>query len=315
VGGVRLPTARFILPVAAYVAALAAPSLASAEVTRSVRPGETLWSIANANGLLTSALAAYNGVSVDHQVVLGSTIRIPTTAEALHVVNGATAPSSAVAAAPAAGTSAPEPLGGYTVRRGDTLSGLAAQVGIDPSAIAAMNGLDPSGFLLAGTVIKLPTGASAPAGASQPAPASRVVPQASPDPTPVRLSAGQVTSIAAQHGAPASLAAAIAWQESGFNNAMVSSANARGVMQVMPGTWDYVQRNLTSQQLNPDSAEDNVRAGSLYLARLLRDAGGDERLATAAYYQGLGSVRRIGLLPETERYVDNVMALRSRFGG
>jgi len=179
---------------------------------------------------------------------------------------------------------------------------------------SAMNGLDPGAFLLAGTVIKLPTGAPTPVRAAQPAPAA-VVPEASPDPTPVRLSAGQVTSIAAQHGAPASLAAAIGWQESGFNNAMVSSANARGVMQVMPGTWDYVQQNLTTQQLNPDSAEDNVRAGALYLARLLRDTGGDERLATAGYYQGLASVRKIGLLPETEQYVNNVMALRARFGG
>ena len=112
-----------------------------------------------------------------------------------------------------------------------------------------------------------------------------------------------------------SLAAAIAWQESGFNNSMVSSANARGVMQVMPGTWQYVEENLASGPLDPESATDNVRAGSLYLARLLRDAGGDERLATAGYYQGLASVRRIGMLPETERYVENVMALRGRFGG
>jgi soluble lytic murein transglycosylase-like protein len=302
------------VPVAAAVAALAAPSFASAEVSRAVRPGESLWSIASSNGLLTSALAAYNGVSVDHQVVLGSTIRIPTTAEALGVVNGSSAPSTAVAAAPAASTGAPEPMGGYTVRVGDTLSGLAAQAGVSTSAIASMNGLDPDAFLLAGTVVKLPTGSPVPAAASEPAPAP-VVAQASPDPTPVRLSGSQVANIAAQHGAPASLAAAIGWQESGFNNAMVSSANARGIMQVMPGTWQYVQENLTSQQLNPDSAEDNVRAGSLYLARLLRDAGGDERLATAGYYQGLASVRKIGLLPETEQYVDNVMALRGRFGG
>jgi soluble lytic murein transglycosylase-like protein len=309
---VRLPRRHLLIPLAACAAALATPSFASAEVSRAVRPGETLWSIANANGLLTSALAAYNGVSVEHQVVLGSTIRIPTTAEALAVVNGAGAPSTAVAAPRS--TSAPEPMGGYTVRPGDTLSGLAAQAGVSTSAIAAMNGLDPEAFLLSGTVIKLPTGAPAPAASSEPAPA-QVVAKASPDPTPVRLSAGQVTSIAAQHGAPASLAAAIAWQESGFNNAMVSSANARGIMQVMPGTWDWVQQNLATQQLNPDSAEDNVRAGSMYLARLLRDAGGDERLATAGYYQGLASVRRIGLLPETEQYVANVMALRSRFGG
>jgi soluble lytic murein transglycosylase-like protein len=205
-------------------------------------------------------------------------------------------------------------MGGYTVRVGDTLSGLAAQAGVSTAAMAQMNGLDPDAFLLAGTVIKLPTGAPAPARSAQPAPAA-VVAEASPDPTPVRLDGGQVSSIAAQHGAPASLAAAIGWQESGFNNSMVSSANARGVMQVMPGTWDYVQQYLTTQKLNPDSAEDNVRAGSLYLAHLLRDTGGDERLATAGYYQGLASVRKIGLLPETEQYVDSVMALRSRFGG
>jgi soluble lytic murein transglycosylase-like protein len=314
VGDVRLPRRHLIVPVAAVVAALATPAFASAEVSRAVRPGESLWSIASSNGLLTSALAAYNGVSVDHQVVLGTTIRIPTTAEALGVVNGTPAASTAVAAAPASTGSAPQPLGGYTVRVGDTLSGLAAQAGVSTSAVASMNGLDPDAFLLAGTVVKLPTGSPAPAASSQPAPAP-VVANASPDPTPVRLSGSQVASIAAQHGAPASLAAAIGWQESGFNNAMVSSANARGIMQVMPGTWQYVQENLTSQQLNPDSAEDNVRAGSLYLARLLRDAGGDERLATAGYYQGLASVRKIGLLPETEQYVDNVMALRSRFGG
>jgi soluble lytic murein transglycosylase-like protein len=114
---------------------------------------------------------------------------------------------------------------------------------------------------------------------------------------------------------PGSLAAAVGWQESGFNNGMVSSANARGVMQVMPGTWDYVQDNLTSQRLDPSSPTDNVRAGALYLGQLLRDTGGDERLAIAGYYQGLSSVRRDGMLPETRRYVDNVMALRGRFGG
>src|SRR3712207_7957109 len=52
--------------------------------------------------------------------------------------------------------------------------------------------------------------------------------------SPGRLTAGQIGSIAAQHGAPGSLATAIAWQESGFNNGMLSSANARGIMQVLP---------------------------------------------------------------------------------
>jgi soluble lytic murein transglycosylase-like protein len=179
--------------------------------------------------------------------------------------------------------------------------------------MAFMNGLDPSKPLLAGTVIKLPTGS--PVTSSVPAPQRTIVPSAPPDATPARLSAGQIGSIAAQHGAPSSLATAIAWQESGFNNAMLSGANARGVMQILPGTWQWVQANLSRTRLNPDSAEDNVRAGSLYLADLMRQTNGDPAMAAAAYYQGLSSVRRIGMLPETRRYVANVLALRSRFGG
>ena len=82
----------------------------------------------------------------------------------------------------------------------------------------------------------------------------------------------------------------------------------------MPGTWQWIENNL-SGPLDPSSPADNVKAGSLYLGQLLMDTGGDEREAVAAYYQGLESVRQQGMLPETQRYVDNVMALRSRFGG
>jgi soluble lytic murein transglycosylase-like protein len=180
--------------------------------------------------------------------------------------------------------------------------------------MAAMNGLDPNGVLLAGTVIKLPTGAPTPARADEPAP-PEVVPAADPAPTPARVGSGDISSVASQYGVSPSLAAAIAWQESGFNNAMVSQANARGVMQVMPGTWDYVQRNLAPRQLDPSSATDNVHAGVLYLKQLLAQTGGDENAAIAGYYQGLGSVEHRGLFDDTKRYVDNVQALRSRFGG
>ena len=122
-------------------------------------------------------------------------------------------------------------------------------------------------------------------------------------------------AIAEQHGVSGSLAAAIGWQESGFNNSMVSPANARGVMQIMPGTWEWVQQNLTDQPLDPESATDNVHAGVLYLRQLLDETGGDEATAIAGYYQGLGSVRLRGLYEDTKQYVANVQALRSRFGG
>ena len=176
-------------------------------------------------------------------------------------------------------------------------------------AIAAMNGLDPAGVLLAGTVLKLPTGAPAPARAAEPAPAQKIVPVAAPEPTATRLGAGDVQSVAAQHGVSPSLATAIAWQESGFNNGMVSSANARGVMQVMPGTWNYVQQNLANRTLDPNSAHDNVTAGVLYLKSLLNQTGGDESAAIAAYYQGLGALRSRGVFDDTKQYVANVQAL------
>ncbi len=292
--------------------AFAAP--ASAEVAHTVQPGETLWSIAAANNLTTRTVAAYNGLSEDAQVVLGSTVRVPTVAEGSAALQGAGSAAGAPGAAPAAAAAAPPAQGGYTVRPGDTLSGLAAGARVGLADMAAMNGLDPDGVLLAGTVIKLPTGAPTPARADEPAP-PEVVPAADPAPTPARVGAGDISSVASQYGVSPSLAAAIAWQESGFNNAMVSGANARGVMQVMPGTWDYVQRNLAPRQLDPSSATDNVHAGVLYLKQLLAQTGGDENAAIAGYYQGLGSVEHRGLFDDTQRYVDNVQGLRSRFGG
>jgi len=305
-----------------FAITILAPSSAGAAVPHVVRPGETLWSIAAANNLTTRTVAAFNGLSESSQVVLGSTIQIPTTVEGYAALQkaglvAATPVKAATAAAPvAASSAAPAPQGAYTVRAGDTLSGLAAGARVSLSAMAAMNGLDPSKVLLTGTVIKLPAGAPAPARATQPAPAATVVPAAGPEPTPSRVNAATIQSAAAANGVPASLATAIGWQESGFNNAMVSGANARGVMQITPGTWNFVQANLAGgRQLDPNSAADNVSAGVLYLKHLLQQTGGNESAAIACYYQGCGSVQSRGLFDDTKQYVANVQALRARFGG
>ena len=317
----RQPAA--LIPAVFAALILAPASTAGAAAGHVVMPGETLWSIAAANNLTTRTVAAYNGLSENSQVVLGSTIQVPTTVEGYAALQSAglvpadpaQAAAPATAAAPAAPSSAPAPQGSYKVRAGDTLSGLAASSGVSLESMAAMNGVDPAAPLLTGTVLKLPSGAPAPPQASTPEPAQTVVPQAAPEPTTARLGAADVQSVASAHGISPSLAAAIAWQESGFNNSMVSSANARGVMQVMPGTWSYVQENLADRALDPNSATDNVHAGVLYLKRLLADTGGDENAAIAGYYQGLSSVRSRGMYDDTQQYVNNVQALRSRFGG
>jgi N-acetylmuramoyl-L-alanine amidase len=195
------------------------------------------------------------------------------------------APATAAAATP------------HLVREGDTLWSIAVSHNLTTRSVAAYNGLAEDAHVVLGTTIMVPTVAEA---------------------APQRVSSDRVTSddilaVAAHHGVPGSLAAAIAWQESGFNNTMVSSTNARGVMQVMPGTWDWVQANLATRPLDPSSATDNLHAGILYLRQMLHETGGDQAMAAAAYYQGLASVRQYGLLAETRRYVANVMALTARF--
>jgi LysM repeat protein len=287
------------LVISTFAAALAICAPASAGVIHIVQPGETLWSIASSNNFTTRSLAAANDMSENANIVIGSKITIPTVSEA----------ASALQNAGVSTGGGPGPLGSYVVRPGDTLTGIASRSGVALDAVAFMNGLDPDKPLLIGTVLKLPGNIAA----SSPAPAQREVPNAPPYPTPERVTGTQIGQIAAAHGVPASLAKAIGWQESGFNNNLVSAANARGVMQILPGTWSWINSNLALSPLNSSSAADNVHAGVLYLGQLLKDTGGDIPEAVAAYYQGLGSVRDRGMLPDTQKYVNDVLALRARF--
>src|SRR5436309_9811224 len=106
-------------------------------------PGETLWSIAAANGFTTRAFAAANGLSPDARVVLGSTIQIPSVPEAAGALSrlpeDGTGAEPAGDDGPSAAGSAPPPLGAYTVRPGDTLSAIAARARVPAGEIAYMN--------------------------------------------------------------------------------------------------------------------------------------------------------------------------------
>ncbi len=291
---------------------LIAPAAASASFTHVIAAGESLSSIATTDGLTLQQLAAANGLSPGAQLVAGATIQIPPQA----------APAGQYAAPTTASggdhnTNHPAvTASSYVVAPGDTLSAIAAGAGVSVATLAAANGLDPGGVLLSGSVLRIP-GASSET-ASTPSVSQPSVSGAAggpPYPSNEHLTGSQIAQIAAANGVPASLAEAIAWQESGFNNDVVSNANARGVMQIIPSTWDWIGQNLAPQPpLASASALDNVRGGVLLLHSLLASTG-DPALAVAAYYQGLGSVRRIGVLPATQRYVNDVTALAHRFGG
>jgi len=289
---------------------LSSPAYAAASaVAHTVTPGESLWSIAAANGLSTGSLAAYNGLSEDAQPQLGTTIKVP-------AANETTTASDGQGISSGTDSGSESSAGSHVVRWGETLSDIAASADISAEQLAQFNGLNPSDPLLTGSVLRLPgpgTGGMSAADANPETGGSAA--NAGPVATPGQVSYDEMVQIAQDHGVPPSLAGAVAWQESGFNNGVVSSADARGVMQIIPGTWDFIQRELASHRLDGASARENVHAGVMLLAYLLRASGGDPARAVAAYYQGLESVQTNGVLPDTQRYVDTVMALRSRFGG
>ncbi len=269
-----------------------------------VQPGDTLSSIAARAGVSVASLAAANGLDPAGVLVSGTALTL------------SGSPSTTVAVSTPTGSAAGG--GSYVVRPGDTLSAIAARAGVSVNSLAASNGLNLSEPLLVGATIHL-SGSPSTASAAISQPVGNVA-QGSvtdpPYPTPEVLSASQIGQVAASNGVSPSLADAIAWQESGFNNDLVSSADARGIMQILPGTWQWIQDSLNpGPPLAPASAVDNVRGGVLLLRSLLNSTGGDPGLAAAGYYQGLPSVQRNGVYPSTQQYMNSVLALRQRFGG
>ena len=298
-------TARTLIVTIVAMVTLALPAAAVAEPEHEIAPGESLTSIAAADGLPIAQLAAANGLSPTAELTAGATLRIPPQSTTAAAAPGPATPS--VTSAPASAA----PGGGYRVAYGDTLSAIAARYGVTVQSLAVANGLNPAGVLLAGARLTIPgtTPGATPPDATPPAAS------AGAQPTDETVTPSDVGAVAAQNGVSPTLAEAIANEESGFNNDEVSPTGAVGVMQIEPSTWQYVRSELGGPPLNPASAQDNVLGGVELLHSLLAQTGGDQQLAAAGYYQGLGSVRAHGMYVDTRRYVRNVMALQTRFGG
>ncbi len=85
------------------------------------------------------------------------------------------------------------------------------------------------------------------------------------------------------------LVAALIRQESEFNFAVISHANAYGLMQVLPSTGKDLARRVgirkfsASQLLTP---ERNIQLGTLYMRNLLNSFGGQEEYVLASYNAG-----------------------------
>lgn len=113
------------------------------------------------------------------------------------------------------------------------------------------------------------------------------------------------------YGLDPGLVRALAWMESGYQPGVVSRAGARGVLQVLPSTKQYVETYLLHRHV-PWTVSGGIQVGVVYLRELLRRSNGDVPQALAVWYQGPTSVARDGVLPETRHFVADVLALRSR---
>ena len=185
----------------------------------------------------------------------------------------------------------------YVVRPGDSLTAIARKHGITLSKIAQINKLNPANPLLIGVKLRIPAAVHA---------------------APTSVSATNAGTVrdsldrwSAHYGIDRSLARALAWMESGYNNSVVSNVGARGVMQLLPTTWDYVENVLIGHKVE-HGADGNVHVGMAYLHHLLRAFAGNERLALSAWYQGERSVKARGPYKVSKVFVADVLALRQR---
>jgi LysM repeat protein len=120
--------------------ALAAPDTGSYVVQR----GDTLAAIAARSGVSMSALAQANGIRNANLIYVGQILTVPGQSES----------GSAASSKPASGGSV------YVVRRGDTLSSIAARYGTSVSALMAANGIRNPDRIYVGQRLVIGGGAS-----------------------------------------------------------------------------------------------------------------------------------------------------------
>jgi murein DD-endopeptidase MepM/ murein hydrolase activator NlpD len=115
-----------------------------------VEPGQTLYSIARANGMTAATLASANDIAPPYNVHAGQRIRIP----------GVDEPRAEAAYAPVNQNFSPK-TSVHRVESGETLFSLGRSYGVHPYKIADLNSLSHNASLTVGQKIRIPAGKTA----------------------------------------------------------------------------------------------------------------------------------------------------------
>jgi N-acetylmuramoyl-L-alanine amidase len=223
----------------------------------------------------------------------------------------------------------------YLVHAGDSLWSISQAHDVTVQQLAATNGMSLTDVLLIGRTLVIPTaGATTPTPTTtatttspvSPAPPSPTTPEACPTPAGAGLygvlpemSAAEASlrplfvQWAQAYGVSPALVEAVAWQESGWQESVVSGAHAVGVGQLIPATSDFVGRYLIGERLNVRSAGDNIRMTARFIAYLESVEGGNLCHTIAAYYEGPGNLAEHGIFAMSVPYIADVEALIPRF--
>ena len=278
-----------VLAAAISGAALVVPTAATDRVVV-VRRGDTLSQIAVTQGVSVADLMRLNGIVNPNRIQVGQRILVAVAAQ-----SGSSAP----------GSSAPAPII-HRVASGENLTVIAQRYGSTIGAIVAANGIANPSFLRIGQRLTIPGAATSTGSAAAPPAMAALL--AARDPIR-RIIVAEATA----QGVPVAFALALAWQESGWQPTVVSSAGAVGVMQLTPPTADWVASTMLGGPVNLADPASNVRAGVRLLRHYFERYGGDRAMVLAAYYQGQTGADRHGVYAMTRPYVESILALEAIF--
>ena len=122
-----------------------------------------------------------------------------------------------------------------------------------------------------------------------------------------------IVAYSRKYGQDPYLVAAIIRQESQFHPEAMSPAGARGVMQVMPATGEWIAQNIRLQGFDRTKLFESdmaINLGTWYIAHLMKRFKGDPLLVAAAYNAGPEAVAawisRSGGILERDEFVEAI---------